>query len=161
MKKNIIFGSTLGGIFLSTVAFADDHKTVADVADKALDVFVSVANQMKTMAPEVWAIVLRQQYIEATASIIEQCVYIFGFVIFVFLLRKTSLLKQSYKSYDDADKANEADAYVIRLGLGSYIPVVILFVMLCSLVGNVSYASKVYANPEYYAIKSMTNMIHK
>lgn len=69
-----------------------NHKTVGDVADKALGLFTNaigtLSESLKKIAPEVWRIMIRQQYASAAADLITPFGLLSLALIFYFSFRK-------------------------------------------------------------------------
>jgi len=190
MKKIIIALSMLLSIFcISSIAFADstptnhqseevtklrdqlqqlqgqvkDHKTLADVADKALyslsGSLSSIEGLISKSAPYVWKIMIRQQYTKAISNLILPFVFLFICVLWKVIISlywkkytPEQIKEMSRHSYSD-------DNYALQIVFRTVVPLV--FIAISSLVffGYAESSVRLIANPEYYAIHDTVNLV--
>lgn len=118
-----------------TTNWADVAKQVVDAGQSAV---VEIVGAVKSIAPEVWEILIRQVYVEA----------ITGFILPVIMLAVFApLFRQCLKWAAQNDWDNEAIVLPIMLtGLGSLISFILALV-------NLKHGIGAFINPEYYAIQ--------
>lgn len=138
------------------VAPVDEHKTTADVADKALTMFSgaigSLSETLKKIAPEVWRIMIRQQYASAVADIITPLALLAVSLAFYFAFRKklNEAIEYGRNHHSDADGWGYA-GFVVTYAC------IIGFSIWLSIVASASAAQLI--NPEYYAIKDLIGLV--
>lgn len=129
-------------------------KTMADVLDKALDIsttyVASVAQTLQKVAPELWRIMIRQQYANAVSYLVVPWgLVILGIILYTLLARLVHVPEDEVEP--DYDSMNMAAFKIIAR--------IVLFIAtsLCAAVGVFQsvYAVKILINPEYYAIKDL------
>jgi hypothetical protein len=127
----------------------------ADVADKALDrtlslledSVTSVSDALKKVAPEVWRIMIRQQYAKAAANlIIPWGLFVIGLIAHV-------LLKKYWKKPEDKD-------YDVAWWVFSRAVPVVWMIGL-AIIGFVCLADAIQyiVNPQYYALRDLVQLI--
>ncbi len=135
-----------------------ESKTMADVLDKGVDMFAgyvtSVSEMIKNIAPDVWRIMIRQQYAKAVSYVIQP----FFFLLMVFVYHWFA--KRWFKiSAEDKLVDFSTDGLSWRTGFLSIIPMIaglgcgIWFTL------GLSSAMQILINPEYYALKDLISMI--
>lgn len=150
-------------VLKSVVVTNEGSKTFADVLDKGLDLFTvyatSLSDMLKKIAPEVFKIMVRQQYAKAIGSIflwtfLPCLVFSFPFAFRRMMYGKGSDVKilssPDYEGYYNPDEFRVVMSWaIITLGF------------ILSMVGllNISQSVIILINPEYYAIKDMIEMI--
>lgn len=130
--------------------------TMAKVADKALDMVGdavgSIAGMVQKVAPEVWEIMVRQQYASALGMLIGP----FLFLILVGLY--TLITKKYWAKYPENEKSDARDA---RMILTSIIPGILALVFMSILAYRIGDAVPMLINPKYYAVKDLLQMLLK
>lgn len=126
----------------------DKTKTMEQVADKALDLFSgmigTVSETLKKVAPEVWRIMIRQQYAKAATELLTPLLLLIGALITYFSLR-AKVIPKSGDSYDMDGFKNCCRAIMIAAP--------IIFGIWLAI--NVSDSAGYLINPEYYALKDL------
>lgn len=127
-------------------------KTIADVADKALDkvgdLVSSIASNMQKIAPEVWRIMIRQQYAKAIAGPVTPL----GLLLLVFFYRH--ILSKRFKIDSVDNEPNQPSFWFARV-----IPVFFLIVFGGWLFGEIGSSVKILINPEYYAVRDLVQLL--
>ncbi len=125
-------------------------KTVADVADKALDMVGNAVAQISTtvqnVAPQIWRVMVKQQY----ANAIGDLVWPTGLVLVAFIFRKTVVKKFSEGEGNNEDKQTLQFISLIVLVGGS-----LMFFY------NLQSSIKILINPEYYAVRDLLQILFK
>lgn len=134
------------------VSQPQEHKTPADVADKALTLFsgaiAQVAASIQKVAPEVFRIMVQQQYVKAASNLVAP-----GGAIVIMLLI-AGWLRRLWK--DPAD--HECDEYVARIILAHILPTVLVASFGIWFVSNLSESVGYLFNPKFYAIKDLVTL---
>lgn len=137
---------------------AQQQKTMADVTDKALDLVVAFASQLsqavERVAPEVWRIMLKQQYANAVGNIFFPAGALLVLPTYMFTLHK------AWKLSDEAIRRGwSSDSYISK-GWFVYIIPTILFLGATIWLFWVGVESvKIFMNPEYYAIRDLLRLL--
>ena len=131
---------------------APEHKTMADVADRSLDMVkglvASISSTLQTVAPHVWEVMIRQQYAKAIADLVLPIGLAFTAALYMIIIRR----KWKEVSSRDAD-------YWPRFWFAGVIPIVCLVICgICTAV-QLSESIKYLINPEYYAVRDMITML--
>ncbi|OGZ07085.1 MAG: hypothetical protein A3C93_01665 [Candidatus Lloydbacteria bacterium RIFCSPHIGHO2_02_FULL_54_17] len=131
-------------------------KTVADVADRALsmveNVTAQLSNTLSKVAPEVWRIMIRQQYAKAAMATIVPLGTLFAIFIVVAYIRK-------YWRPDNGDTFSDDDEKWGYIWVTRIIPGVLLLLNGLWLFNRMSDAIAYLINPEYYAIQDLLRML--
>src|SRR3989338_7472234 len=126
------------------------EKTIANVLDKALDIstvyVASVAQTLQKVAPELWRIMIRQQYANAVSYLVVPLGLVLLGMVLYYLVGKLI-----FEGNADFDKMNPQAWRVVGR--------VVLFiasgvVSIVAVFESVS-AVKILINPEHYAIKDL------
>jgi len=129
--------------------------SMAKVADKALDMLGStvaaISQNLQKVAPEVWRIMIRQQYAKAVFGILTPTLF------FVFFLVGSLILwKKWTKRNWGGMSGDEACGYAIgRYCLPLAAIVISAAILFCSLGDSI----KLLINPEYYAVKDILTLV--
>lgn len=140
-------------------------KTVADVMDKAVDkisgVVGTMAKAIENIAPDVWRIMLKQQYAKAIGGVIPSL----GFVIVVWTLSR-SFKKWRQRLIDGANTSKDADQYMRNINdeyvwaCGFYYgSLIITAFSSLNLVYALRDSIQMLINPEFYAIQDLLRMM--
>lgn len=138
------------------VAPAAQSKSMGDVADKALDMLGgavgTVSETLKKLGPEVWRIMIIQQYANAARSLSGPLFALIASIIIYFSLRKATT---PVNSGDDKD-SDEMETFKKVMKFITYI-----VPCLCALIVaiNLSEAIAMIINPEYYALKDLLGLM--
>lgn len=138
-----------------------NNKTFADVLDKGIDLFASYASSigsvLKSIAPEVYRIMVRQQYAVAISSIIYWLAIPMVLLWFPSAFRKFRYGAKA-SEYQNLYAYTDDDYEDVRVIL-SYIAYIGFGILAVAGAYQITEAITVLINPEYYAIKDMLNMI--
>jgi hypothetical protein len=144
---------------------ASQQKTMADVADKALDISTryigQVASVLEKVAPQVWRIMIVQQYAKAIRDLsVPWGIFILILVLTIISRRMWKLEPdQVRQSFFNMHNESNLSARGAR-GLFTFIlPSAVL--LLTGIIGINAFAdSAMYLiNPEYYAVKDLLQML--
>jgi len=131
------------------------EKTVAEVADKALDMVnglvVSVSQALQKVAPEVWRIMVRQQYAKAASGCVVPASLLLLVLVFWFILRKKWVL--------DKDVRHDDEERIARIWIAWVVPCVLGFIFSIWLAVRLSDSITYLINPEFYAVRDLLLMI--
>lgn len=135
---------------------AEQSKSMGDVADKALDMLGgavgTVADTLKKIGPEVWRIMIIQQYANAARSLAGPLFALIASLIVFFAARKSLAIKEDEMGYDHSDWRGFKR---VLKGVTWFAP------CLCALIVaiNLSEAAAMLINPEYYALKDLLGLL--
>lgn len=134
------------------------NKTVADVLDKGIDLFAgyvtSVSDMIQKIAPDVWRIMIRQQYAKAFAGLLVP----FGMLFIGLLYHKLS--KKWFKLGPEDKLLNfEDDDSSGRSVFVTIIPTIWCIIFGIWFANRLADAVQILINPEYYALKDLLSMI--
>ena len=122
----------------------NEIQQLIDLTEKGL---TQVATQLGTTLPQLWEIMVRQQYIEAIQAFILLGV---SSIVFYFSVRAVF---RAIKDEENGKTANEArDSIIIGSVVISGVFLIISFAMSYEGIGQI-------LNPEYYAIQSIVEQI--
>jgi hypothetical protein len=144
-------------VLKSVVVTNEGSKTFADVLDKGLDLFTvyatSLSDMLKKIAPEVFKIMVRQQYAEAIGSI-----FLWIFLPCLVFSFPFAFRRMMYGKDSDAKILSSPDYEEFHVVI-SWAIITLGFIL--SMIGllNISESVIILINPEYYAIKDMIEMI--
>lgn len=131
----------------------ESKKNMADVADRALSLLSgyvgSAAQAMQKVAPEVWRVMIRQQYANAIAYPFFPCVLIFVTVLYMVTIKKW-WKKPEFEGSDD---------WVVHFWFTGIIPFVSLVILIIWAGYDLSYSIQMLINPEYFAFKDLLSML--
>jgi len=135
------------------------QKNMADVADKAVDMaskmVAQTAEQLQKVAPDVWRIMIKQQYAKAISDVIVP-VFLFLLTICYFkIAKKYWKLEEASKVAGDSEFSEKDMCFV----LVHFLPFIAGFVTAGWMAVRISYSVLYLINPEYYAIRDMLMMI--
>lgn len=127
-------------------------KDMAEVADKALDLVnglvASVSETLQRVAPEVWRIMIRQQYAKAIADLIVPWSLLMLAIVYYVILKKKWV---GETRYTDSETARLIFAKIVPMAGG----------VIFGIWGVVALSNsiKYLINPEYYAVRDMLLML--
>lgn len=135
---------------------SEQPKTMGDAADKALDMLGgavgTVADTLKKIGPEVWRIMIIQQYANAARSLAGPFFALIASLIVFFAARKGLTIKEDEMGYGNSDWR----------GFKRFLKgVTWLAPCLCALIVaiNLSESIAMIINPEYYALKDLLGLL--
>lgn len=144
------------------VSEAPPQKSIADVMDKAIDkvsdVVGAMAQAIKNIAPDVWRIMITQQYAKAVASLVVPLLLVAVCIGAFFASRA----RHMYCIVANADKANPENINSDEIGFFWAVRVVsaLGICMSCIWLANrISESALFLINPEFYAIQDLLRMI--
>lgn len=132
------------------------QKSMADVLDKLLDMMkttvASLSEAMKKVAPEVWRIMVKQQYAKAFSNLVVP------WGLFIIALNYTLITKKvwkmpdepRWKPFDDAFTSRDARAIVT-----SFVPFMLGLIFSIWGVANLKDSILYLVNPQYYALRDL------
>lgn len=136
-------------------------KTAADVADKALDMIGGMVGQLSDtlsrIGPQVWRIMIRQQYAKAIADTLVPLLLLFMCGLYASVIR--ALWKKPEAMFSDRSGSTWTDVYTAWVWLANIIPVAFGIIFFIWSAIETSASAKYLINPEYYAVKDILTMI--
>lgn len=145
------------------------QKTLADVADKGLEMvksFVATLSEtLKNIAPQVWRVMVRQQYAKAFGELITPWGLFLVVLIFHFIVRRswTPIVAPDTTGKSDEQKRNIQGEYEFMVGFRRVIiiigPIIAGSATAVWGVLRIRDAALLLINPEYYAIQDLLKMI--
>lgn len=140
---------------------AEHQKTVADVADKAVDMVgrlvASAAQTLQKVAPDVWRILIKQQYAKAIGDLTIP----FGLLLSMLVLNQIYFKKtrKITEACQGQCKEHSSDAHGWMWTTGTGLPVVGFVVSILWTLISLSNSIKFLINPEFYAIRDLLMML--
>jgi hypothetical protein len=138
----------------ATTQTVEEHKTIGDVGDKALDMVgkavASISATLEKVAPHVWKIMIKQQYAKAVGGLIVPWGLLF------LLLPYWQIIRKAWKTDHIKD---DSDEYWARLWLVRIIPGGAGFIITIVALVALSNSIMLLVNPEYYAVKDLITML--
>jgi hypothetical protein len=132
-------------------------KTVADVADKALDMvsgFVTrISQNLEKVAPQVWRIMIRQQYAKAFADVVVPITILILLFVIKWKLRK-AWPKGSWEDNGKDEPGENIRALVVIV-----LPWILISLFGIWLGNRVADSIKYLVNPEYYAVRDLLSLL--
>ena len=141
-------------------------KTMADVADKALDISTKyigqVAAVLEKAAPHVYKIMVRQQYAKAMGEIIGPLLWLLIPLIIASIIRHYWRIQRE-NVYDDKHnrtiEASSDDERAAHVGVTLVVPGILTLIAAGFFIYNLSQSIMYLVNPEYYAIKDLVQIL--
>lgn len=138
-------------------------KTVAEVADKAVDMVgrlvASAAQTLQKVAPDVWRILIKQQYAKAIGDLtlpvgLFMIALVFNGVYFksVRKIREGCAAKQGHCGHS-------SDTHTWYSFCGNVLPVILFSILGIWTFAQLASSIKYLINPEFYAIRDLLTMI--
>jgi hypothetical protein len=138
----------------TTTTQAEEHKTIGDVGDKALDMVgkavASISATLEKVAPHVWKIMIKQQYAKAIGGLIVPWGLLFLVLLYWQVIRK------AWKTDSIEDDSGE---YWARMWFVRIIPGIAGFIITIVALVALSNSIMILVNPEYYAVKDIISML--
>ena len=129
---------------------------MADVADKALGLlekYIGKAEQaFKSVAPEVWRVMIKQQYANAVSGVLMPSALIMLLAIYVLVIK--TLWKELPKADTDYDTNWWARFWLIRM-----LPFVLFIILGIFFSFDLASSIKMLINPEYYAFRDLLQIV--
>jgi len=144
--------------------------TAADVADKALVMLGSavgnIANKLKEISPEVWRIMVRQQYAKAAATLVYPLSWAFGALFISVILRKflwktTDITARREALKNRVYQDGLDDEQFIHTIVTGVVPLLIVAIALIVTGYHAAEAISWVINPEFYAIRDIFILVLK
>lgn len=132
---------------------------MAKVADKALDMasgmLASVAKTLEKAAPEVWRIMIRQQYAKAVMGLIVPWMLWLGILICTIILN----FKIKHSIRGCKEPVDRCDGCTLKLVAGIIIPIGLLGISGIWGANRLASTAAYLINPEFYAIRDLILMV--
>jgi hypothetical protein len=136
--------------------------TMPQVADKALDMIGnavgSIASLVQKVAPEVWEIMVRQQYAAALGMLVGPFSFLFITAIYVAMAKRYWKKSENYdtEDYTTSDFLSDKGFRALLTTLFPGIMAIIFSGVLAYRLGD---AIPMLINPKYYAVKDLLQML--
>lgn len=136
------------------------EKTMADVSDKALDMLGAavgtVAETLKKIGPEVWRIMVFQQYANAGRMLAGPFFALIASIIIYFSLRKATTPIEGDREKNIEEDSDDLKTFKKVMRFITYL-VPCICALICAV--QLSDAIAMVINPEYYALKDLLNLM--
>ncbi len=137
-------------------------KTSAEVADKALNILSgyvgSAAKAMEKVAPEVWRVMIRQQYAKAiSAPFFDFAVLFFVGLYVVIIKRWWQLSAEEKKTIEDG--GNWSDNAGWHFVMTNCFPFILFMIFGLLAAYNLKSSVQMLVNPEYYAFSDLLQLL--
>lgn len=152
--RSIVNGNQANQTPVEKTKEAESSKTMATVADRALTMLGSavgtVSETLKKMGPEVWRIMIRQQYANAAEQIIGPLFALIASIVIFFSLKKIIAIKD-----DDSHRSGIREFKCVMKFVTCIVPCI------CALIVAIQLSSAIamIVNPEYYALKDLLGLM--
>lgn len=134
----------------------EPKKNMADVADKALSLLSGyvgiVAGVMTKIAPEVWRIMVRQQYANAVATPFVPLALLGFLAIYMAVIVR-------WWDKTEVEKRNDCDEKTQRLWFVNIIPFILFFIFGIWAAIELTSSVRMLINPEYYAFRDLVHIL--
>lgn len=134
----------------------EPKKNMAEVADKALSLLSGyvgiVAGVMTKIAPEVWRIMVRQQYANAVAAPFVPLALIGFLAIYMVVIVR-------WWDKTEMEKRSDSDEKPLRLYLVNIIPFALFFIFGIWAAFKLTSSVQMLINPEYYAFRDLVHIL--
>lgn len=149
----------------------DGHATVGDALDKGLDMaketVVYLAGKIEQVAPQLWRVLVVQQYVKGATSLINPL----GFLLVILLYRRLLLKWWKPQPGDDDPKerafteavGEDEIPFPTRKGWRGLLSIAVPLAML--VIGGIWFCSSItdaagyFINPNYYALKDIITLV--
>jgi hypothetical protein len=155
---------------------AAEHKTIGDVADKALgdveQMTGKIAGTIEKLAPKVWEIMVRQQYAKAFAAPLPALAWIASMFVFSSIVRSfwkkmpgDEFEMKSVKNREDggtgetSQLTNAGEINLFRAIVAIFLPTAVVCISILFLFGELRQTILYLINPEYYAVQDLLSSI--
>lgn len=163
IKKNAEALGDLFGVNQAKIkqepATSQQQKSMADVAEKAIDMtaqaVATIASTIQKIAPDIWRIMLKQQYVKGFQGIIVP----FGFLFLLFLYGKMIAPRCFPSPTKEDDGREDSEEKWLRIWFSSIIPISIAFLLGAWGLNRLSDCLGFLINPEFYAIQDLLRTI--
>lgn len=163
LKK--VFGIDEGGQTAQTtqqpaqpVSQQDQKKTAADVADKALDMVnkmvADAAATIQKVAPDVWRIMIKQQYAVAVSNLVAPWVAILILWICRKIVYKNWIVDHPTVNNSKGDE-EASDEQACKMWVVGILPYAAMAALAIWGISRLADSISILINPEFYAMKSM------
>jgi len=138
--------------------------TMAEVADKALDMVGNavgtIAGIVQKVAPEVWEIMVRQQYAAAFGMLVGPFLFLCLTAIYTLIVKR---YWKKWPEYGEEDYFSKEwlSAKGYRATLTSGIPGILALIFTCVLAYRIGDALPMLINAKYYAVRDLLQMLLK
>lgn len=161
-KVGEMFGVKTSPATTAAKTEAKEAVTMAQVADKALDMVGNavgtIAGIVQKVAPEVWEIMVRQQYAVAISMLIGPFLFLLIDIMYVVVVKKY------WKKYPEEDEyffSGDPTVKGIRAFLTTLVPGITAIIFTGVLAYRIGDAVPMLINPKYYAVRDLLQMLLK
>jgi len=135
---------------------ATQKKTMADVTDKALDMVnkmvADAAITLQKVAPDVWRIMIKQQYAYAFSTLVApwfSLLFVLGFMLTMIKKWKLDVNVQL------AFKEKQSPEIYAKFWIAYAVPMIFIFIFGFWGISRIADSAALLINPEFYAIKNL------
>jgi len=114
------------------------------VQNRLLDMVSVLGTKISEIAPELWRIMIKQQYVTGIGFLIGVIACIAGHIL---AIKWIKMMKDAGITVDDGEFTGILFCYMVRIGT-----IIAGFALLYNGIAH-------FINPEYYAIQSLINMV--
>lgn len=143
------------------------HKTAADVADRALTMVsglvAQLAQSIEKIAPQLWRIMIRQQYSKAAGNLLfPWAVFLFVFIYWLVARKRVPKMIANWDGTSKRELEREvAELTTIGFIFAHAIPIVVMVIFAFRGCWALSESIQLLINPEYYAVRDILQMLLK
>lgn len=147
-----------------------DNKSVADVMDKGLDMLSGYVGTLEGVvskyAPEVWRVMIMQQYAKAISYPLYWGLLLLSIIIFQRVMKSwlgydktVKVFKMTPDEENESSSYHMADSFILRCWLAGVVPIVLAIPTTVFFLYYLTEGVMVAINPEYYALKDIIQML--
>lgn len=149
-----------------------ENTTMANVADRALTLVNGLVAQLsttlETMAPELWRVMIKQQYAKAVTNLVVPIGLFFAALAYWLTFRNrvheiiNKLSEGSLDKVRDRGDSNESvkqELSSIGLAFGSWLPIAFMCIFASWSFNRIADSAALLINPEYYAVRDIMLML--
>ncbi len=141
------------------------NKSIGDVADRALGMVENavgaISKSVEKVAPEVWEIMIRQQYAKAFSHIVGPLILMIISLFYTVIVKRYWPKWENYEKEEYWDSIDGPTNKGLRAVLTTIIPGVIASACSINIANRIGDVVAMLINPKYYAIQDLVRMLLK
>ena len=151
-------------------ATPQNEKSIADVMDKGLDMLTGYVGTLEGVvskyAPEVWRVMIRQQYAKAISYPLYWGLLLLAIIIIQKVVKSwlgvnkdTHIFKMTEVEERENTRYNMPVSFLLRVWLAGIFPIVVAIPVTIAFLYSLTGGVMILINPEYYALKDIIQLL--